>query len=110
VNPAPNDTEPLFAYGTLLDAAIQISLFGHRCQGVADSLLGYIKTEVNLDGEWYPNLTPAPDRRTAGQVLYLTRNQLARADEYESDDYQRIQVILESGQTAWLYIANPSES
>jgi gamma-glutamylcyclotransferase (GGCT)/AIG2-like uncharacterized protein YtfP len=43
--------------------------------------------------------------RVDGAVLELTPAQLAAADEYEVDDYHRVEVTLESGLTAWVYVA-----
>lgn len=40
-----------------------------------------------------------------GAVLRLTPDELAAADAYEVNDYQRIEVSLRSGRRAWVYVA-----
>jgi hypothetical protein len=40
-----------------------------------------------------------------GTVFAVTTAQLAKADAYEVDDYQRVLVTLVSGTEAWLYVA-----
>jgi len=37
-------------------------------------------------------------------VFLLTEDELARADVYEVDAYQRIEVTLASGRKAWAYV------
>lgn len=107
---AQPDTEPLFAYGTLLDGAVQTMVFGRTFSGDADTLMGYIKTSVALDGERYPNVMPAENGRVEGRVLHLTAHELALADAYETESYARIRVALESGRQAWLYVAPANSS
>jgi hypothetical protein len=48
--------------------------------------------------------TGDPAHSVAGAVLALTDDDLLRADEYEVDDYHRIEAPLASGDTAWVYV------
>lgn len=41
-----------------------------------------------------------------GSVLELTSVELRAEDEYEVDDYRRIEVTLASGRRAWVYVAD----
>jgi hypothetical protein len=41
-----------------------------------------------------------------GVALALTRQELEQADEYEPDDYRRVQIQLRSGLDAWVYLHN----
>jgi gamma-glutamylcyclotransferase (GGCT)/AIG2-like uncharacterized protein YtfP len=104
---SPAETETLFAYGTLLDDAVQLAVFGRRIPGMLDALPGYVKTTVELEDEIYPNVARADDGRVGGQVFRLSARELAHADAYETEAYARIQVTLESGKVAWLYVAPP---
>ena len=46
--------------------------------------------------------------RVPGTVFELTAAELARADDYETDDYARVRVRLASGTRAWVYAEAPS--
>ena len=114
---APRD-QPLFSYGTLQDEAVQQRLFGRSLHGTPDALVGY-----RLD--WLETRDPdavatsgivrhpvvhatGDDRdRVPGTLFRLTAAELARADDYEADDYRRVQVRLASGADAWLYVEAP---
>lgn len=112
--PAATHGEALFSYGTLQDANVQQHLFGRTFDGVADALTGY-----RMD--WLEERDPAavsasgivrhpivrasgdPGDRVPGTVLYLSAEEISKADEYEAGDYRRVRVRLASGLDAWLY-------
>lgn len=48
--------------------------------------------------------TGLPSDVVEGTALSLTKRELALADSYEPSGYNRIQVQLQSGSTAWVYI------
>jgi hypothetical protein len=54
----------------------------------------------------HPLVVPSSDPSDVvrGSVLALTSAELAAADEYEVDDYARVEVILTSGIRAWAYL------
>ncbi len=95
----------IFAYGTLQDEQIQIALFKRKLKGRPDTLLGYEIAEEKLAG-LYPVVFKSPNTVTSlsGMVYELTNTDLEIADDYEGDDYQRIEVVLNSGTRAWVYI------
>jgi gamma-glutamylcyclotransferase (GGCT)/AIG2-like uncharacterized protein YtfP len=105
----------LFSYGTLRDPAVQQANFGRTLDGRDDSIVGYRLDVVEiadaevvaLSGETHhPILLPGSARDTvAGSVFELTDDELRRADHYEVDDYQRVEVPLASGGKAWVYVA-----
>ena len=95
----------LFAYGTLRDAAIQQSVFGRALRGDPDSLTGWRRGQILIDGQVYPMAEPDPAVDLQGQLYWLTPDDLARADAYEGEEYRRVEVILASGRRAWLYVA-----
>jgi hypothetical protein len=43
-----------------------------------------------------------------GTLLSLTKPELDLADSYEPSNYERIQIQLRSGTTAWVYISRDS--
>ncbi len=109
-------SEPLFSYGTLRYKDVQLSTFGRVLEGHAGMLRGYKVTTLSItnpevvavSGELeHPvaEFTGNPKDFVEGRVFYLTPVELAKSDEYESADYQRIKVTLHSGQQAWTYIA-----
>ena len=108
--------EFLFSYGTLRLPDVQRATFGAELPTRDDELrgwrLGVLRITdpavIELSGSSeHPILeyTGVPGDRVPGSVIELTPEQLAAADAYEVDDYQRVPVILASGRTAWVYVA-----
>lgn len=106
----------LFSYGTLQDPAVQQANFSRLLQGTADRLTGFAVGEIEItDPEviaesgltHHPILRPSGDATDLidGTVFGITEDELAAADVYEAEDYQRVQVRLASGLDAWVYIA-----
>ncbi len=105
----------LFSYGTLQLEEVQLASFGRKLEGQADALPGYCQTMLEItdpavlatSGEkFHPIVTPSGDPADAvpGQVFRISAAELAAADAYEVDDYQRIEVTLRSGIRAWVYV------
>ena len=97
--------EKLFAYGTLLDSAVQMSVFGKILRGVSTCLKGYRKTAIAIDNVEYPNLQEFDEGIVDGIVFEITEAELLRADEYEGEEYKRIRCTLENGVVVWIYIS-----
>jgi gamma-glutamylcyclotransferase (GGCT)/AIG2-like uncharacterized protein YtfP len=108
-------SESLFSYGTLQQAGVQQATFGRRLGGQADALVGYRRTMVKIEdaqvvatsGEAYHPIVEAsgdPRDRVEGTLFAVSAGELARADAYEVDDYQRVQADLASGRRAWVYV------
>nr|WP_199343913.1 gamma-glutamylcyclotransferase family protein [Mycobacteroides chelonae] len=108
-------TELLFSYGTLQQAEVQRTTFGQELDGHADAIVGFDLDYVTITdphviatsgSDRHPILRPSADSaaQVPGTVFSITAEQLAAADEYEVDDYQRISVLLRSGATAWVYV------
>lgn len=111
-----DDDVLLFSYGTLQDPAVQVAIFGRELDGQTDVLFGYTlgwldiadSPVVATNGHaGYPIVVAAsgPTDGVPGQVFRLTAAELAAADEYEADDYARVVAPLQSGTTAWVYVA-----
>lgn len=107
----------LFSYGTLRQSEVQLALFGRRLIEEADSLTGFridtiaiaepdivnlsgkavhliLRRDMGGDGE------PIP-----GAALAIDADDLAIADDYEGDNYSRVEVVLASGRRAFVYVA-----
>ena len=108
--------EFLFSYGTLQKEKVQVELFGRLLKGTKDALKGYklstieIKDEsvLSKSGQRY-HLIAILSRDNAdmieGMVLEISEEELLIADKYETKDYKRVNVMLESGKEAWIYSA-----
>jgi Gamma-glutamyl cyclotransferase, AIG2-like len=105
----------LFSYGTLRDPAVQRANFGRELAGEEDRILGFRleKLEITdpeviaVSGETHHPIlvaTGEPADWVDGSVFELTDADLLLADEYEVDDYHRVEAPLASGKTAWVYI------
>lgn len=105
----------LFSYGTLQLPAVQQATFGRLLAGEADALVGFRRTVVKLQDPQvvatsgrthHPIVAPSGDEadRVDGTVFAISAEELARADEYEVDDYRRIEAVLASGGRAWVYV------
>ena len=104
----------LFFYGTLQQAEVQTELFGEVVASATDTLQGWVRREVEitdpevvrLSGKAvHPALVQGSGPPIAGAVLDLSDAQLAAADEYETSAYMRVEVILDSGRPAFVFVA-----
>jgi hypothetical protein len=112
-------TERLFAYGTLRLADVQMATFGRRPDGDADALPRYRLATITIADEEFvtksgfaehKNLqfTGDPSDYVEGMVFKVTRKELEQADAYEPAGYERVQVQLKSGTDAWIYLDKSS--
>jgi GNAT superfamily N-acetyltransferase len=93
----------VFSYGTLQQPDVQLSTFGRLLTGEADELPHY---EVGRSAA-HANVifTPRSNSRVQGTAFEITDAELEEADRYErSDGYTRVEVVLSSGRTAWVYL------
>lgn len=95
--------ETLFVYGTLQDPKVQSAVFGRVVSGSPDSLVGYRKSQITIDGVVHAIASADAAYTLPGQVIEVTPEELAEIDRYEGEDYRRIQVRLRSGRVAWVY-------
>lgn len=112
--------ENLFSYGTLQFKQVQLELFGRTLKMEPDVLVGYKKEKIKIKVESVVNLSGEEEHVIIsytgndsdvieGVVLSVTQDELEQADDYETDDYKRIKVILQSGKSAWVYVKNDKE-
>ena len=106
ISPRSSMENKLFVYGTLTNPEIQQRVFGRVAQVVPDVLKGYSKSGIEVDGEKYPLIIPNEGEKIEGSVIDVTNSELRSIDEYETDAYERIKVVLESGMPAWCYVKN----
>jgi gamma-glutamylcyclotransferase (GGCT)/AIG2-like uncharacterized protein YtfP len=99
-------THYLFTYGTLQEREVQLGVFARPLNGFEDELPLYIISDEKV-AELYPTLkhTGAKEDTIKGQVYTLSHQELEKADRYEGEAYERIEIQLASGKNAWAYIA-----
>lgn len=105
----------LFSYGTLRQPEVQFALFGRQVPTIPDLLPGHRIDWLQITdpaviatsgSDRHPILRRgAPSDCVEGAYLELTDEDLIAADEYEVDDYTRVNARLASGVDAWVYIA-----
>lgn len=105
----------LFSYGTLRDPAVQRANFGRELSGREDELPGYRLELLEISDPHVLDLSGLarhpivvdsgdPRDRVPGMVFEVTDEELAAADQYEVDDYERVLTTLGSGDAAWVYV------
>jgi gamma-glutamylcyclotransferase (GGCT)/AIG2-like uncharacterized protein YtfP len=110
----------LFSYGTLQHPEVQKDLFRRILQGSPDRLRGYRTETIEIldesfhsksEQESYLIAVPSDDESDTieGTVFEISNDELFIADRYESDDYKRIMVQLDSGKKAWVYVASKKD-
>ncbi|WP_163408297.1 gamma-glutamylcyclotransferase family protein [Flavobacterium ajazii] len=104
--------EQLFSYGTLQSKEIQMQVFNKVLTGTPDQLTGYKLKDLQIEEEFgiedYFVATPSenPSDAVDGIVYNISSADLAKADQFESNAYKRVQITLKSGIVAWIYIEN----
>ena len=81
--------------------------------GTSDALPGYESTSIEITDEVFLakgeqsvqlTATPTPDGKIDGTVFEVSSEELARSDKYEPTEYSRVEVTLDSGMKAWIYL------
>ena len=104
---------PLFSYGTLQLLEVQLATYGRALEGSPDTLVGYRLPDrdpdaVRISGtktHLVVRATGDATDRVPGVVFTLTPEELAATDRYEGTDYSRVELTLESGRRANVYVA-----
>ena len=102
----------LFSYGTLQLPAVQIANFGRKLTGVRDTLEGFRVEEIDIDDPDVVALSGKARRRLVssiasaidGVIFELSDDELAAADEYETDAYARIATRSRAGVETFVYV------
>ncbi len=112
-----SDRVGLFAYGTLQQREVQLATYGRLLEGKSDSLSGFRLEPlvisdaevVRLSGKAVHQIARAtgdPNDRIPGVLFRISRDELAASDAYEVDAYARIEVTLDSGERAFVYVGS----
>ncbi|ROI00129.1 gamma-glutamylcyclotransferase family protein [Chryseobacterium daecheongense] len=106
----------LFSYGTLQKEQVQMETFGRLLNGQRDILTGYrLKMLEVTDPEvlrksnqkYHPILefSGNTEDEIEGILFEVTDEEILQADEYEVDDYKRIETVFKSGKKGFIYVA-----
>lgn len=111
--------EKLFSYGTLQQQDVQLATFGRVLQGQKAAIVGYKRSLLEImdaavvatSGKRHHPIVCASendDELVDGTVFLVTPEELAQADKYEVNDYERVRATLHDGGQVWVYVArNP---
>ena len=104
----------LFSYGTLQFPEVQRATFGRLIPGEPDAIVGFRSEMLTITDpmviersgtDQHPILVPgSADDAVEGTTFVVDDEELAAADHYEVDDYQRVEVPLRSGGLGWVYV------
>lgn len=105
----------LFSYGTLQMEQVQLETFGRILKGEQDILVGYqLKMLEITDPEvlrksnqkYHPILEFSGniEDEVEGVLFEVGDNEIIHADEYEVDDYKRIETVFKSGKRGFIYV------
>lgn len=108
--------ESLFTYGALQAPDVQLDTFGRLIDGEDDALAGFRLDDGEVGDDRSPSSQAAhrrrvlrhtghPHDRVFGAVLPLSPAELDAADELLAAGARRVSVVLESGLSAWVYVA-----
>lgn len=108
-------TEWLFAYGTLQLEPVQVELFGRRLDGIADTLAGFSLVPLDIEDSavvalsgksthTMASFTGCDRDIIAGTAFRMSPAEIEAADGYEVPAVVRVQVTLQSGAIAWVYV------
>jgi gamma-glutamylcyclotransferase (GGCT)/AIG2-like uncharacterized protein YtfP len=104
--------EQIFSYGTLQSKEIQMQVFNKLLTGKPDQLTGYKLKDLQIEEEFgiedYFVAAPSenPSDAVDGIVYSISTSDLAKADQFESNAYKRVEITLKSGTVAWIYVEN----
>lgn len=105
----------LFSYGTLQKEQVQLETFGRLLEGEKDILTGYKLSKVEITDpevlrksgqKYHPILAFSgnSEDEVEGMLFEVTEEEILQADEYEVDDYKRVETVFKSGKKGCIYI------
>lgn len=104
--------EQIFSYGTLQSKEIQMQVFNKILIGKPDQIVGYVLKALKIEEEFgmedYCVAIPTndPSDIVPGIVFDISILDLEKADLFESNAYKRVEITLNSGKLAWIYLEN----
>lgn len=110
------ENELLFSYGTLQQENVQIATFGRLLSGRSTKIFGYKLEEIEISdfdvisksGKNIHKIMVSSNKKedfVSGTIYEITKSELRIADNYEVDDYKRVQLKFENDENVWAYVA-----
>lgn len=111
----------LFSYGTLQKEKVQLETFGRLLEGDEDTLTKYSLKMVEIknpevlrkSGEkFHPIIRYSgnDNDKIKGILFKVSTAEIAKADEYEVDNYKRVKVTFTSGKKGYIYVERNPKS
>ncbi|WP_312078659.1 gamma-glutamylcyclotransferase family protein [Chryseobacterium sp.] len=105
----------LFSYGTLQKSQVQIETFGRILSGERDILTKYKLEMLEItdpevlrrsNQKYHPILVFSGniEDEVEGVLFEVSDEEILQADEYEVDDYKRIEIVFKSGKAGFIYV------
>lgn len=105
----------LFSYGTLQKEQVQLETFGRILMGEQDILVGYRLKILEItdpevlrkrDQKYHPILEYSGNAadEVEGVLFEVSNEEILQADDYEVDDYKRIETVFKSGKKGFIYV------
>lgn len=97
----------LFSYGTLCEKDVQLKEFGQEfyVEPHLDYITGYDIIKVKMYGQYYNVAVPNPNASAVmGAIVHIPEEMLTQVDEYEGDEYKRVQIKTLSNLECIMYI------
>lgn len=103
----PSMTDKLFVYGSLKDPEVQQLFMGRIIKGTPNTISGYTLSTIDYGLETFPVLIPdgLNKQKINGLVLELSSEEIQVIDNYEGEEYVRIQATLADNTKAWVYVS-----
>jgi gamma-glutamylcyclotransferase (GGCT)/AIG2-like uncharacterized protein YtfP len=111
----------IFSYGTLQDPKVQAQVLNRQVESWPDSLSHYELGVITITDasvlaisqqQQHPiiHYSGKAEDKVKGVVLKITEAELLNFDKYETSDYQRVSVCLDSGVTCFAYVASAQDA
>lgn len=108
-------TQLLFSYGTLQLEKVQLESFGRLLKGTKEVLIGFKIEQLKITDkqvllksgkQFHPVAIPTNNKNDIinGTLYKISSQELKQADNYEVDDYKKIEATFKSGNKGWVYI------
>lgn len=105
----------LFSYGTLQKEQVQLETFGRLLNGEKDILIDYKINRIEItdpevlrksNQKYHPILEFSGNKtdEVEGILFEVTKEEILQADEYEVDNYKRIETVFKSGKKGFIYV------
>ena len=96
----------LFSYGTLIDKVVQLREFGQEF--LVEPHLVAVKDfsieKIEIEGDFYYCAVEKKESIILGQIVYIPENLMELVDEYEGEDYKKVNITTLSDVECLMYV------